>query len=181
MTIIVQSYGILLSVLFCVNRQQLSLFDANHAIMLVSSPLMLHVLYICIVGLFKTRYDTGAFPRVICAIGAPLLPILTVLKLTLSLSSRAFIDSELCSNRTSVKEPGLPHSMYFTSSCYILGILSNMMSPQCFWIWELAWRVVKCFRAQEGTPEPQEDVHTQGDRVHCGRTIQGTFLVILSA
>ena len=99
---IAQLYSILLSTLFSINRQQLSLFDANYALVVTSSPLTIHLVFASIRELLGSR--TGFFerieshPRTIRFFGALLLPLWFGLKLTLPLSGRAFIDSELCSD-----------------------------------------------------------------------------------
>ena len=99
---IAQLYCILLSTLLSINRQQLSLFDANYALIVTSSPLTIHIVFASIRELlgFKTRFFERIkhHPRAIYLFGAPLLPLWFGLELTLPLSGRAFIDSELCSD-----------------------------------------------------------------------------------
>ena len=104
MATIVQLYAILLSALFSVNRQQLSLFDANYALMVSSSPLAIYLVFSSIRSLLG--FDTGLFkrvkfyPRVIRFFGALLLPLWLGLRLALPLSTKAFKDSGLCENPT---------------------------------------------------------------------------------
>jgi len=102
--IILQSYCILLSVLFSSIHQQLSLFDATHALRLVASPLVAEVVFISIEGLFRFQPSRTKWikihPRTIYIFGALLLPFWFGLCLSLRFSSQAFIDGELCSNAT---------------------------------------------------------------------------------
>ena len=99
---IAQLYSILLSTLFSINRQQLSLFDANYALAITSSPLTVHLVSASISELlgFKTRFfeRIKSHPRTIRFFGALLLPLWLGLKFTLPLSGRAFMDSNLCSD-----------------------------------------------------------------------------------
>lgn len=101
---IVQLYSILLSTLFSIGRQQLSLFDANYALMVTSSPFTMYLVFSSICDLLG--FETGLFKRVgthhriIATFGALLLPIWFGLRLTIRLSSKAFQDSELCGNPT---------------------------------------------------------------------------------
>ena len=99
---IAQLYSIFLSTLFSIKRQQLSLFDANYALIVTSSPLTVHLVFASICELLghKTRFfeRIKSHPRTIYWFGAPLLPLWFVLRLTVSLPGRAFIDSELCSD-----------------------------------------------------------------------------------
>ena len=99
-SMIAQLYSILLSTLFSVNRQQLSLFDANYALMVTSSPFTMYLVFSSICDLFG--FETGLFKRVethrrvISFFGALLLPVWVGLRLTLSLSTTAFQDSKIC-------------------------------------------------------------------------------------
>ena len=158
--IIVQSYCILLGVLFCINRQQLSLFDANHALLLASSPLAVEVVLTCIEGLFG--FQPGHIrihPRTIYTFGALLLPLWFGLRLTLRLSSRAFIDSELCSNPTfkdllelpliTIPEDSDPSFLLFVVLFYF-----------CRWDRKLSRQMLETFPAQEETHEPQGRLRT---------------------
>ena len=102
MATIAQFYAILLSTLSSVNRQQLSLFDANYALMVSSSPFAIYLVFSSIRSLLG--FDTSLFkrvksyPRVIRFFGALLLPLWLGLRLTLRLSTKAFKDSGLCEN-----------------------------------------------------------------------------------
>ena len=104
MATIAQFYAILLSTLSSVNRQQLSLFDANYALVVSSSPFAIYLVLSSIRSLLG--FDTNLFkrvksyPRVIRFFGALLLPLWLGLRLTLRLSTKAFKDSELCENPT---------------------------------------------------------------------------------
>ena len=101
---IAQLYSILLSTLLSIDRQQLSLFDANYALMVTSSPFTMHLALSSICDLLG--FETGLFRqiqshrRIISAFGALLLPIWFGLRLTIRLSDKAFRDSELCGNPT---------------------------------------------------------------------------------
>ena len=101
---LVQFYPILLSTLFSVNRQQLSLFDASYALILGSSPLTVYLAISSISAIFgvKNSLSEGIrfYPRTTFVIGALTLPIWLGLSLTVWLSRRAFIDSELCKDST---------------------------------------------------------------------------------
>ena len=97
---IAQLYSILLSTLFSIDRQQLSFFDANYALTITSSPFAMYLVFSSICDLFG--FETGLFKRVethrhiISFFGALLLPVWVGLRLTLSLSTTAFQESEIC-------------------------------------------------------------------------------------
>ena len=99
---IFQAYCILLPALLSIGRRQLSLFDANYALMITSSPLMIQVVLSSIREVFGSR--TGCFKKIkshhhfIYFSAALVLALWFGLRLTLPLSSKAFRDSELCSN-----------------------------------------------------------------------------------
>ena len=99
-SMIAQLYSILLSTLFSINRQQLSLFDANYALVVTLSPFAMYLVFSSIRDLLG--FETGLFKRVethrriISFFGALLLPIWVGLRFTLSLSTTAFQDSEIC-------------------------------------------------------------------------------------
>ena len=99
-----QLYSILLSTLFSVGRQQLSLFDANYALIITSSPFTIYLVYSSIRDLlgFETHLFkcVQSYRRIISLFGALLLPLWLGLRFTLRLSTKAFNDSELCSNST---------------------------------------------------------------------------------
>lgn len=100
----VELYCILLSTIFSIGRQQLSLFDANYALVITSSPFAVYLVHASIRNILG--FETGLSKRVeshrctISSSGALLLPIWFGLALTLRLSSKAFTDSELCSDST---------------------------------------------------------------------------------
>lgn len=102
--ILVQLHCVLLSTIFSIGRQQLSLFDANYALTITSSPFVVYLVYASICDLLG--FGTGLFKRIkshrriISFSGALLLPLWFGLALTLRLSSKAFTDSELCSDST---------------------------------------------------------------------------------
>ena len=99
-----QLYSILLSTLFSVGRQQLSLFDANYALIITSSPFAIYLVYASIRDLlgFETYLFKciRSYRRIISFFGALLLPLWLGLRFTLQLSTKAFKDSELCNNST---------------------------------------------------------------------------------
>jgi len=153
--IIVQSHCILLSVLFSINRQQLSLFDANHALLLASSPLAVEVVLTCIEGLFG--FHPGHIrihPRTIYTFGALLLPLWFGLRLTLRLSSWAFIDGEFCSNPTfkDLLELPLITTLEDSDPSFLLFVTLFYF---CRWDRKLARQMLETFPAQEETYEPQ--------------------------
>jgi len=95
--------SILLSTLLSVKRKQLSLFDADFALTITSSPLTVYLVFASIADLF--RFKTGLYKRVThrhinrtLIIGVPLIWL--GLSLTLSLSNDAFIGSQLCGGST---------------------------------------------------------------------------------
>jgi hypothetical protein len=175
-TIILQSYYILLSMLFSINHQQLSLFDANHALLLICSPSTIQMVHICIRELFGSGHHhlkrIKYHPRVVYTFGALLLPIWLGLSLTLRVSGRAFIDSKLCNNPTfkgllidflaSTEMIShefyslLPPNMLFNDSGYFaLFFLFSMIAPYPGrLIRKFTQRATTFPRAQEGTPEP---------------------------
>ena len=162
MAIIVQSYCILLAMLFSVNRQQLSLFDADHALLLVSSPLMIDVVAASIKDLFGFRDGfirrVESHPHIIRALGVLILPIWFGLILTIRLSNQPFIDSELCSNNTlGGWSEFLTSEMLAEADLYAGGLL---LGGALYWlrrlIWPLTLRERGGFRVQEGTSGSQE-------------------------
>jgi len=98
----IQSYSILLSTLLSINRPYLSLFDANNALIITSSPLTMRLVFTSISYLFGI--ESNFFKRIqshriiICTFGILFLPLWLGVNLTISLSSWGFIDSELCSH-----------------------------------------------------------------------------------
>lgn len=169
MAIIVQSYCILLSVLFSINRQQLSIFDANHALIFVSSPLMMDVVIICIKGLLGVQFKrVKSHPRAIYTLGVLLLPLWFGLSLTLRFSSRAFIDSELCSNTTYEDWSKLLSFDPADSDFFVKSALSGV-AVFCLGrsIQKFTQQVMSSFRAQEGKSEPQGRLRTPWTSVKC--------------
>ena len=141
---IFQHYIILLSVLLSFNRQQLSLFDANFALMINSSPLAVHVVLASIRDLLGLK--TGLFRKIkshrrtVRFFGVMLLPLWLGLKLALPLSSRAFIDSGLCSKSASPNflfELVLPWILpsLEDSRSLCLSIVVQCAIMWCLWIW----------------------------------------------
>jgi len=154
MAIIAQSYCILLGVLFCINRQQLSLFDANHTLLLVSSPPTIDVMSDCIRGLFGIgRCRIKSPPRIIYTLGAFLLPLWLGLSLALRFSSQAFIDSRLCTNPAAEDLHLLYSVMSISSDMVVWGVLSSSVTGEC--LGYLVQRGVRIFRAQKGTSKLQ--------------------------
>ena len=99
-----QLYFILLSTFFSIGRQQLSLFDANYALMATSSPFTMYLVFSSIRYLFGFKVSLskriGPHRPIIFSLGVLLLPLWLGLRLTLRLSNKAFKDSELCSDPT---------------------------------------------------------------------------------
>ena len=101
---ITQAYCILIPTLLSVGHQELSIFDANYALMVTSSPFMIRVVFSSIRDILG--FKTGLFKRIkshrrVIHFSVALFLILWFgLRLTLRLSSKAFQDSELCSNPT---------------------------------------------------------------------------------
>ena len=96
-SLLVQFYPVLLSTLLSVRRQQLSLFDADFALLLGSSPLAMYLSFASVCDLCGIR--TGLFKRIksyrrtIRIIGA-LTPLLWIaLSMIASFSNEAFLDS----------------------------------------------------------------------------------------
>jgi hypothetical protein len=97
---LIQIYPILLSTLLSINTQTLSLFDANFALLLTSSPLTTYLVVVSICGLFgfetSLHKRTKSHRRTIRILGA-LIPFLWLgLSLTLTFSDKAFVGSEYC-------------------------------------------------------------------------------------
>jgi hypothetical protein len=99
---LIQFYPILLSTLLSINRQDLSLYDASYALLLSSSPLTIYLVVASICDL--VGFETNLYRRInshrrtIRTLGV-LVPFLWLgLSITLRLSDRAFVNSELCRN-----------------------------------------------------------------------------------
>ena len=103
-TAIIQAYCILIPTLLSIGRQELSIFDANYALMVTASPFMIYVVLSSIRDILG--FETGLFKRIKShrrAVHFSVFLFLALwfgLRLTLRLSSKAFQDSELCSNPT---------------------------------------------------------------------------------
>ena len=101
---LVQIHPILWSTLWSINRQELSLFDAEFALIVTSSPLTLYLVAASCFSLFGTK--TGLYKRInshriiTSAIGALVFPLWVALSLVLTLSDHAFKDSYLCKGST---------------------------------------------------------------------------------
>ena len=96
-----QIYPILLSTLVSIKRRSLTLYDANFALLLTSSPLTVYLVVASICDLFW--FETNLYRRIksyrrtIRFFGA-MVPFLWLgLSLTLTFSDKAFKNSELCS------------------------------------------------------------------------------------
>jgi len=101
---LLQFYPVLLSALLSITRGQLSLFDANYALLLSSSPLAVYLISSTICDLFGIKNDLSdmmrSHRRIIRLLGA-LFPFLWLgLSLTIGFSTQAFKDSELCRDTT---------------------------------------------------------------------------------
>jgi len=101
---LIQSYLILVSTFLSINRHQLSLFDANYALILTSSPPTMYLVAASIYEIFTSKsnlYKRIRSHRRTVRTFAVLLPFLWLaLSMTLRLSGRAFKDSELCHGST---------------------------------------------------------------------------------
>ena len=100
-SLLFQIYPILLSTLLSINRQQLSVLDAQFAILVSSSPLTVYLVVASIGDLFGIK--TGLYKRIkshrliVRALGAVVLPLWTGLSMTTWMSRKAFKDSS-CSD-----------------------------------------------------------------------------------
>ena len=99
------------------------------------------------------RMGAGHRPRIICTLGALLLPIWFGLCLTLRLSSRAFIDSELCSNSTfedwsDLFMFGIPFEDDLAFGGFLLG---GAIACLHHFMWVSILQVAKKFWMQEGS------------------------------
>ena len=96
-SLLVQVYPVLLSTLLSIGRDQLSVFDANFALVISSSPLTIYLVTASICDLFGIR--TGLYKRIKSyrlitrTLGVLVLLLWTGLSMSLSLSTRAFKDS----------------------------------------------------------------------------------------
>ena len=98
-SLLVQFYPILLSTLLSVNRQQLSIFDTNFALLVGSSPLVIYLSFASVCDLCGIR--TRLFKRIksywhrnIIRVFGALVPFLwTALSMIASFSNKAFLDS----------------------------------------------------------------------------------------
>jgi hypothetical protein len=169
--------------LFSINRQQLSLFDAYHALLLVCSPLMAQVVLTSIKQLFRFEHyrlkRIQYYPCAIYTFGALLLPLWAGLSLTLRLSSRAFINSKLCSNPTF--EDLLSDLLSFTirknSSSLLLFTLVFVAPLQLgLLIRKFTQRVAAYPRAQEGTSGPLGRLRILRTFAKCGWCVSGARL-----
>ena len=97
---LIQIYPILLSTLLSINRQTLSLYDANYALLITSSPptVYLAVASICDIFWFETdlHKPVKSHRRTTRILGALVLFLWLGLCMTLTLSDRAFVNSEDC-------------------------------------------------------------------------------------
>ena len=97
-SLLIQFYPILISTLLSINRQQLSLFDVDFALLISSSPLVIYLSFASVcdlrpgahTGLFKR---IKSYPHIIRLFGAFVPVFWTVLSLVESFSATAFLDS----------------------------------------------------------------------------------------
>lgn len=137
---VVQSYSILISTLWSTRRQELSLFDANFALVLTSSPMAIDValgpfraIRKCMNGLYERPY-----PPTVVVLGALTLPLWLALTATLRFAEHGYTDSELCEGSTlsdwfwdllySIMRALLPGFLW-TPSAIILSILA-LLCPE---------------------------------------------------
>ena len=101
---LLQIYPVLLSTLLSINRHQLSLFDANFALIISSSPLTVYLVAASTCNLLGIK--TGLYKRIkshrlaTSVVGAFVLVLWFTLDSILTLSDRAFIGSESCKGKT---------------------------------------------------------------------------------
>jgi hypothetical protein len=97
---LIQIYPILLSTLLSINRQTLSLYDASYTLLITSSPLTVYLAVASICDFFG--FETDLYKRVKSRcratriLGALVLFLWLGLSMTLTLSDRAFVNSEDC-------------------------------------------------------------------------------------
>lgn len=127
-----QIYPIILSTLLSINRQQLSLSDANFALVASSSPLTAYLAVASICDLFGIK--TGLYKRIkyyrltTRAFGVLLLLLWLGLSMTLMLSGSAFIDSKICEGST-FRDWLLYFSLFFVGSFITPGNLGIFSLP----------------------------------------------------
>ena len=96
--LLIQFYPILLSTLLSVGRQQLSIFDADFALLLSSSPLVIYLSFtsVCdIRGIRTSLFERiNSHPHVIRAFGAFVPFLWATLSTIESFSNKAFLDSQ---------------------------------------------------------------------------------------
>ena len=101
---LIQFYPILLATLLSIHRQQLSLYDANFALLLTSSPLTVYLVAASaceFCGIETDLYKRIKSNRRAIRVFAILIPFLWLgLSVVLRLSDRAFKDSGLCHGST---------------------------------------------------------------------------------
>ena len=150
--ILLQVYSTLLSTLWSVGRKQLSLFDAQFALDVTSSPLMIYLSFASVCNLlgFKTGlYQRLASNHLITSIfGASVILFWFALDAILTLSDSAFIDSAACKGQTFVN---LLHNFcrfllgYFTNpgSMVILAFSIPCLMGLMFLVVRLHWGAAK--------------------------------------
>ena len=137
-------YSIFLSTLFSVGRQQLSLFDANFALTVSTSPLTVYLSAASCCDLLGIK--TGLYKRIkshrpVTRVLGAQIPLLSfVLSMIITLSDRALIDSQACKGSTFVTWgvgtfpllPGLLHRTQISipTFLYFPNTLRNFRWPE---------------------------------------------------
>ena len=161
---IIQTYCILIPTLLSIGRQELSIFDANYALMVTASPFMIYVVFSSIRDILG--FETGLFKRIKShrrAVHFSVFLFLALwfgLRLTLRLSSKAFRDSELCSNPT-FKDLLIDFLLLFVPIAgptggywlAVIGSLLNLPLDIIIWWCEV---VIRFLARREGALGPQE-------------------------
>jgi hypothetical protein len=97
---LIQICPIFLSTLLSINRQTLSLYDASYALLITSSPLTVYLAVASVCDPFGFKTDLykriKSYRRTTRILGALVLFLWLGLSMTLTLSDRAFMNSEDC-------------------------------------------------------------------------------------
>ena len=132
-TSLIQVYSVVLSALISIIRQKLSLFDANYALIVSSSPLTIWLVFtsICDLSGVETEFieRIQSHRAIIRIFGALFLPLWVGLNLAILLSSRGFIDGELCSNSTFKDQLLMDPILLIPIFCFSLLALSSVPLP----------------------------------------------------
>lgn len=138
-TSIFQSYSILLSTLFTINRPQLSVCDVRYALLITAHPVAVYLMissFCDLLGMKTCLYKRiRSNRRTTCALGVLIMPLWLALSLTSWLSRRAFDGSEQLG--------GLPFRGWFV---FILYYIALMLAQQVTFIIPLPIFILCLFR-----------------------------------